>query len=325
MRRLIAILAVALLLAPGTWLRSPPEPHNPSQTIRFTRLPVPAQPVGEMQLQAMWNLTGAHSSFGGFSALLLVNDNQFLSASDGGVEAWFPRPLLGGGLASGARVGIGPFAGRREEDKSRIDIESLTRDPRTGQIWAGYESQNAIVRYDRTVQNPLWSWPAQMAFWPPNAGPEAMVRLRDGRFIVLEEGKFFFRGPDSAGLLYPGDPVQGARAVEFRYAPPAGFRPVDMAQLPDGRVLILLRDVDAWLPPHFHSALAVADPAMIRPGRPWHGRVIAKIDDPLPTDNFEGMALRPLADGSVQVWLISDDNFGEFQHSYLMALRWRSR
>lgn len=325
MRRLIAIVALALLLVPGTWLRSPPEPYNPSQTIRFTRLAVPAQAVGETRLQAMWQLTGTNSAFGGFSALLLRDDAQFLAASDAGAEAWFPRPQLAGGLAPGARVRIGHFGGVREEDKARIDIESLTQDRATGRIWAGYESQNAIVRYDAGLRRPRWSWPGQMRFWPRNAGPEAMVRLRDGRFIVLEEGKFFFRGPDSGGLLYPADPVTGAKAVPFRYAPPAGFRPVDLAQLPDGRVLILLRDVDAWLPPHFHSALAVADPATIRADQPWRARVIAEIDDPLPTDNFEGMAVRPLADGAVQIWLISDDNFGRFQHTYLLALRWRPR
>ncbi|MGC1271141.1 MAG: esterase-like activity of phytase family protein [Croceibacterium sp.] len=325
MRRLIAILAVALLLAPGTFLRSPPEPFNPSQSIRFTRLALPPQQVGETQLQAMWQLTGPHSKFGGFSALLLLGDGQFLAASDAGAEAWFPRPQLAGGFAAGATVRIGDFGGRREEDKARIDIESLAQDPATGRIWAGYESQNAIVRYEPGLHSARWSWPVQMRAWALNAGPEAFVRLRDGRFIVLEEGKLFFREPDSGGLLYPGDPVDGMRAVEFRYAPPAGFRPVDLAQSPDGRVLILLRDVDARLPPHFHSALAVADPAAIRPGQQWRGRVIAEIDDPLPTDNFEGMALRPLADGSVQIWLISDDNFGHFQRTYLTALRWRPR
>ena len=325
LRRLILILAVALLLAPGTWLRSPPAPRDASQSVRLIRLAVPMQPVGDMQLQALWKLTSANSSFGGFSALLLLDDGQFLAASDSGAQALFPRPLLRGGVARGADVRISEFSGRQAVDKARVDVESLTRDPVTGRIWAGYEAQNAIVRLDRTMRTAQWSRPPQMQHWRMNAGPEALVRLRDGRFIVLEEGAAFFRGPDTGALLFPGDPVAGARAVPFRFAPPDGFRPVDMAQVPDGRVLILLRAVDARLPPHFHSAVVVADPAAIRAGQQWRGRIIARINDPLPTDNFEGVAVRPLADGTVQVWLISDDNFGRFQRTYLMALRWRPR
>ena len=69
-----------------------------------------------------------------------------------------------------------------------------------------------------------------MRDWGWNTGPEAMVRLADGRFIVVREGFF---GERHAGLLFAGDPLAVKQAPRhFVLAGPPGFRPTDMAQLP---------------------------------------------------------------------------------------------
>src|SRR5262249_24481649 len=94
----------------------------------------------------------------------------------------------------------------------------------------------------------------------------------------------------------------------FTLVGPSGFRPTDMAQLPDGRLLILMRKLLWPAPARFAGRIVVADPHELDHGNLLHGAVVAKLSSSLPVDNFEGLAIEPRADGKVTVWLISDDN-----------------
>ena len=161
-----------------------------------------------------------------------------------------------------------------------------------------------------------------MRGWPGNAGPEAMARLADGRFIVLSEDPPRWFGRARAGLLFSDDPVEGAEAVEFEFRAPEGYAPSDLALLPDGRVLILARRVEWGLPPGFSNKLLVADPAEVRAGKPWPWRELADLSA-LPSDNYEGLAIEAAMGGAVTLWLISDDNHATFQRTLLAKLAWR--
>jgi hypothetical protein len=164
--------------------------------------------------------------------------------------------------------------------------------------------------------------PAAMRDWRATFGAEAMVRLADGRFVVLAEGSRDWFGEGMPGLVFPSDPVAGAPPAAFRFAPPPGFRPVDMAQLPDRRVLILLRRVDWGIPPVFSGKLMLADPVALRPGEEWRAEPVADLATPLPTDNYEGLAVEPDGKGGVVLWLISDDNEMALQRTLLLKLAW---
>jgi hypothetical protein len=96
-----------------------------------------------------------------------------------------------------------------------------------------------------------------------------------------------------------------------------------MAQLPDGRVLILLRKVDWGIPPAFSGKLMIADPSTIRQGERWRAEPVAELEEPLPTDNYEGLAVDSDERGGVVLWLISDDNRARFQRTLLLKLLWR--
>ncbi|MDD3799832.1 MAG: esterase-like activity of phytase family protein, partial [Novosphingobium sp.] len=100
------------------------------------------------------------------------------------------------------------------------------------------------------------------------------------------------------------------------------YRPTDMAQLPDGRVLVLLRRLVWPMPPRFAGKIAIADPAEIRKDGTWTGKVAANLASPLPTDNFEGLAVETGEDGETIVWVISDDNTARSQRTILLKLRW---
>jgi hypothetical protein len=317
MRRLLALLLVALGLAPGTWWRSPPPPASDRQAVTVTPLVGMGAKLGPLELAGAWQLRSAHRHFGSYSALVVLDDGTLLAASDRGRMVRFAPP---GGARFPARLDF--FAGRDEPDKRKVDLEALTRDQASGRIWAAYEITNRIERFDRALRSATTVSPEAMAGWRSRFGAEAMVRLDDGRFIVLAEGSARWFGAAMPGLLFPSDPVAGAAPVAFSFVAPGDFRPVDLAQLPDGRVLILLRRVDLGFPPAFSGKLVRADPATIRAGKPWRAELVADLAPPLPTDNYEGLAVEPDGRGGAVLWLISDDNQMALQRTLLLKLIW---
>jgi len=317
MRRLILILLVAAGLAPGTWVRSPAAPPNMTDGLTLSRLPVAEQRIGALEFLGAWQLESRNDHFGGYSALIARRNGSLLAASDRGRM-----------LVLSAPDGREPisfkfdyFAGLRTDAKRMVDIEALTQDHSTGRIWAAYEGRNQIERLERDFTGSRLVRPVEMRSWRGNSGPEAMARLTDGRMIVLAEASRRWFARTTPALLFAGDPVEGVRPLQFRFVPPAGYSPTDMAQLPDGRVLILLRSFRLGVPPSFPGKLVIADPAAIRAGREWSGTEIADLKPPLPNDNFEGLALQPQADGSTTIWVISDDNRVVFQRTLLLKLR----
>ena len=155
------------------------------------------------------------------------------------------------------------------------DLEAITRDPASGRLWTAYEQVNRILRVDADYRHPILVSPPAMRNWRADFGPESMVRLSDGRFIVLAERSPRWFDRTTPGLLFAGDPAAGAMPQGFRVASPPGYSPSDMAQLPDGRVLVLMRAFELGLPPRFPCLIALADPADIRPGATWRPTVIA--------------------------------------------------
>lgn len=316
--RLLAIFAVVALAAPGTWLRTLPV-HDFRPLLEIAPVEVDQARIGELAIEGVWELRSANSHFGSYSALLALPDGRLLAASDRGRFLRFAPPG-----AAPQPPEFGAIGGDATENKHAVDAEALASDPAVERIWVAYEGRNSIVRFGPELVAGESVSPPAMEGWSSNGGPEALARLSDGRFLVLQEGRPDWSEQRHEALLFPGDPVDGAAPVEFRYAPPAGYRPVDAAPLPDGRVLILHRAVTLGLPYAFAVRIAVADPDAIRAGEVWRGREIGAIAPPLPADNFEGIAAVPRADGSVTVWLISDDNNAALQHTLLYRLRWAS-
>ncbi|KRA81603.1 esterase-like activity of phytase family protein [Altererythrobacter sp. Root672] len=320
MLRLFLLLIVALVLAPGTWIRSTPgvSVEDNRQSLSITPLPVADSELGVFDVAGVWGLDSRNSRFGSYSGLVLLDSGRLLAVSDSGNQLEFTPPGEGE-----PHPRLASLVGQSVSDKTHFDAESATRDRASGRLWVGYEHSNRIGRLDRNLRPEGRVRPAAMRNWGGNTGPEAMARLDDGRFLVLAEADPAWFTDDSPGLLFPNDPVEGSTPQAFRFAAPEGFRPVDMAQLPDGRMLILLREVKWRLPPRFAGKLMVADPAEIRSGAVWKGEVIADLEEPLPTDNYEGLAITQANDGTVVAWLISDDNAASFQRTLLMKLEWR--
>ncbi len=324
-RRLFLLAIVALGLAPGTWLRSAQVSHTQAFTFTATAMTVEEWSSGGFALKRAWRLNSPHPEFGGFSALLYLGDDQFLAGSDKGYL--FRFDLDAKGPAGGSFNRIGPQSAR---SKTVVDLESLMLNPDTGQFWGGFERSNTIVRYSHDQHEQVRARPQQMRGWSDNSGPEAMTMLADGRVIVIAEQRSGLADGGHEGLLYPGDPTQGQKAVRFAYPGEDGHRPTDMAAAPNGKVVLVLRRFELLGDPSFTIALAVADPAKIRANKAWQSETVIALPSSFPLDNFEGLAL----DGSrsdsglganstsCRVWLLSDDNVSALQDTILLEFEW---
>lgn len=321
--RLALIAIVAAGLAPGTFVRAPMGPQSAAAQVRIAPLAVRGGTAGALTLSGVFELTCDHRRFGGFSALVAGEGQSLVAGTDRGylldIDLSGPAPRA----VPGSFRFVGDDTRVREEI---IDLESLARDPASGTLWAAFESDNLVMRYAAGA-SPSRRAPGAMAGWSRNSGAETMERLADGRFLVIAEGAA--PGSDTAheALLFPGDPLEAGEALRFRFASEAGYDPVDAAQLPDGRVLILLRRVEYALPARFDTAIAIADPREIRAGAAWRARIIQRLSGGALADNFEGIAYVPSAADPARgaLWVIADDNFSLFQRSLLVRFDWSAQ
>lgn len=322
MRRNIALLILLLGVVATTWARDDRKPVVHNKTLAFTVVPLPSPQVlrahlGAFHLEAAWQLTLGSQLFGGYSAMVALPDGRLLAISDLGNYLAFSPPG-----ARPFRPRYGPLLPNPGGQKTSVDIESATRDPVSGDLWLGLEGSNMVLR-----MSPRWIEtgrvrPRSMRSWGVNTGPEAMTRLKDGRFVLLREAPLqWWRPRRHDAVIFPGDPVKAPdTAQHFVFDGPANFDPVDMVQLPDGRLMILMRTLTWPFPQQFAGRIAIADPADIRPGETWHVTEVARIASSLPIDNFEAMAVTPRPDGRLTVWLMSDDNQASLQRTLLWKL-----
>jgi hypothetical protein len=269
--------------------------------------------IGALTLKGAWHLTSTTRSFGGFSALD-VDGNRITALGDAGTILRFRLGRFGN-ASNASLVGVpkrcGPFSHKYDND-----TESLAHDPDRQHWWIGFEWRNALCKTNADFSNgEVVSAPSAMASWRKKQGPESMTRLADGRFLLIAEGAQ--KGSEVRPLvLFDRDPTDPAAvATTLAYRPPAGFKPTDVAQLPDGRVLVLTRRFAIWS--LFTSKLVLLDAIPATPNGVLQGRVIAHFESPVLADNFEGLSVT-VENGKPIIWIISDDNFMRWQRTLLL-------
>lgn len=267
-------------------------------------------------------LTGPAPAFGGFSGMTVAGD-RFTLLSDGGNIVSFR--MGADWQVREPRFAELPDGPGRGWQKSERDSESLTRDPATGQLWLGFERANEIWRFaPGFARAEARAAPKAMARWPENGGAESLVRLRDGSFIVLAEDEDAVRNGAElpgvkVGLWFAGDPTQPKqRGFTFGYRPPKGFKPTDIAELPDGRLVVVNRKVS--LREGFTAVLTLVERDTVELGRIASGREVARFAAPVVHDNFEALAAAREGDSTI-LWIASDDNQLFFQRSLLLKFR----
>jgi hypothetical protein len=293
--------------------------RSDSQNIALRPLPLnPDHPgprrIGALTFLNAWELGSGNNDFGGISALTALPGGRFIGLSDAGT-------VIGFGLAGNDRTDrpfIAPLptpllGSVKYKDR---DTEGITYDPVTGRFWVSYENRNAIRRFTPALaRSDGKTTPSEMRNWGSNKGAETIIRMNDGRFIVLSEGANM-PGGRSMGLLFSGDPVEpGTQHFIFGYQPPAGYMPTDGTQLPDGRLLILNRRIS--FPNGFAAKISIVDPAAIQKNADVKGETLVTLAAPLLIDNMEGITTTQ-ENGVTMIWIISDNNFGAWQRTILM-------
>lgn len=315
-RRIALALLLMAAIAPGTWLRSPPARFRLDQAVSATALSLPPGccAVGPLRLTGAWHLTSPNQQFGGYSALVRREAGRLLAVSDAGYTMDLPEPGLPGPAHLSSLFATPAW---RKADR---DTEAAQWDPASRKLWVSTEGRNAVMRFDAALQLEMLARPAAMRLWPTNTGPEAMVRLGDGRFAVLCECAS--RWHDQAAhpaLLFAGDPAAGAGAAAFHVTGEPDFRPTDMAALPDGRVLVLQRRLIWLLPMRFSARFGLLDLRGVKAGDVVALRDLGEFPQGIPMDNYEGLAIEPLGAGRYAAWVISDDNNAALQRTLLLA------
>ena len=313
MCRVIAAALIFLVLgpAPGTDQRLP-KTGTSAQRIVALALDYPAGREGRLRFVRGWRLQSPNAMFGGFSALATIGPERLQFVSDGGYGVRLT--LRSDGRVDGAHIGLLPAPADTPRRKSQSDFEAMAVDRASGTTWVALEGRNQIWRIDPALTHIESRAKLPKPHWPPNRGPEAMVRLPDGRMLVFsEDADDDPRG--RAAFLFRGDPaIPGTRAQPFLYDAEGKGAVSDAAVLPDGRVLIVHRRLG--FRPVFTTILAIVDPADIRPGGVVRSRAIGQVPAPL-AENYEGAAVE-VRDGRTVLWLVSDDNFNSWQRSLLV-------
>lgn len=306
MRIVWSILLILLLVPP--WTGEERLPLFDRGGLLVSHAVAAPRQVGALTLVGMVQLEGALPGFGGFSAIAR-RDGRLLLLSDGG--NWLQFALRRGRVAD-PRIGYlpaGPGDGWAKGDR---DSESLALDPATGTAWVGFETFNQIWRYDAALTHAeAHVAPPAMRKWQTNRGAEAMVRLRDGRFVVICERGAKRRIPRE-GLIFPGDPTDGRAPQRFGFVPPAGFDVSDATELPDGDLLVLTRQFA--LPFAFSAKLVRVARAQLKPRATIRGTVIATLAGGPYAENWEGVTAER-ENGRTVLWLVSDDDTAVLQHT----------
>jgi hypothetical protein len=288
-------------------------------TIDAEPVPLYAEDLTRSRLGALdyiggWKLTSDNPAFGGLSSLDVEGNNSVTALSDAGGLVRFRIGKFG--HISNAAIAAVPSGCGGGKEKTGRDTESLAHDRWSGHWWIGFEWRNVICRTngDLGIAERVYQ-PPEMADWSRTKGPETLLRLTGGRFLVIAEGSRH-DGEVRPVIMFGGDPTNAKiPRVMLGYLPPPGFSPTDATELPDGRILILNRSFA--LTSLFTACITIIDPKSIRGGAVLQGPVIARFASPAISENFEGIA-SGTENGRTVVWIISDDNFASWQRTLLL-------
>jgi YD repeat-containing protein len=317
--RAALLFALCFLLTAPAWSQA---------AVPLTVTPLRLNPEDKTQTRAgplIWrggfSVTADDPRFGGLSDLCLSENGRELTAvTDQG--HWLTARLTydaAGNLdgVSDARMGsLRDPRGLLLTGKAQQDAEALAR--LDGGGWAvAFERDHRLHRYDTAN---LGGLPREIA--PPpgltgasdNGGLEALVALAGDRLLAFTEGQE--AGSDYAVYLREAD----GRWQALTLKPKGLFVPTGAAQLPDGDILLLERRFT--LLGGLSARLRRIPLASIRPGSLLHGQEVVELRPPLTLDNFEGLAVHRLGDGSLRLTLVSDDNFSPLQRTLIVQFEW---
>lgn len=316
-------LCLALAVAAGGCATGADAPV-PSRPVTLSDDAGDSSRVSVLTWKGTLHLRSTNKAFGGLSSLRVSPDgDQFIAISDRGQRVAGRLAYDGQGrLAAASDFQIAPLLGTDGQALPGFfnDTEGLAMmGVWPGDGWAvSMERRHSILRYPPAlagVPAVLLEGPPGVDQLPFNSGLETLIELADGRLLTIAED-------EGSGGLHRAWVGRSGDWTEFAYQGMPPFLPVDAARLPDGGLLVLERRANllgGWGSRITHVAPADLGAALV-PGGILRAQELARIDPPLTTENYEGIDVRPLPDGSIAIYIIADDNFGRFGQRTLLTL-----
>jgi hypothetical protein len=312
MRQRLAVLLACLAL--GGCLAETAAEESPEVRSRELEIGSVSSTIGAFELESELVLSSSDPEFGGLSGLWLSpGSDRLIAASDHGA-------LWTAALTHDDRGRLRAAAGWRSimpglapgDDAEDTDAESLADDSAGGLVIA-YESDHRLRRLpldDLDAEPGVLAAP-DLPEDSGNSGIEALACLPDGSLLALSEGVTDRNGDLAAWL------IRGERIEELGYVPTGEFVPTGADRLDD--VLFVLERQFSWLG-GFVSRIVALPAGEVVPGARLRGVELARLQQPLIGENFEGIAARRAPDGRIVLYLISDDNFILLQQTILLQL-----
>ena len=287
--------------------------------------------VGALAFRGALALRSSHRRFGGFSSLDISPDGtRLLALSDRGY--WLAARLQyrpSNRLAGVADAGLGPIRGL----KGRLgwwqrDSEALARLP-DGRLVVGFEGAPRLRRYGHTAASlarrpQAIALPAPVGFVARNTGIEALTALADGRLFLLVEDLPAARRFGTATHAGWVQTRKGWRALAYERV--GLWRPTGAATVPAGGpaagdVLVVERSLSLFLT--FATRVMRLRAGTIKAGARLAPSELGRLEGTVTTGNFEGIAARRAKDGTVLIYLISDNNFRSGRPTRLLMFAWQ--
>ena len=283
------------------------------------------EPGSNVEFRGGLVLASRDRNFGSWSGLDFAADGTLYAVADDGI--WLRLKLVETagrltGIASAAMAPLLDDAGRQILRKDDADAEGLRIAMRNGveTAFVSFEQRPDVRTFAgpdfATAKPGHMKLPPVLYGLPDNQGLEAVaVAPADGTLagaiVVVAEHYLDRNGNHRAFIL------DGPHPGEFSIRRSDDFDVSDAAFLPNGDLLVLERKFG--FPGGFSMRLRRIAAAAIAPDALVDGATLLTADGSDGIDNMEGMAVRPLPDGSALVTLISDDNHSFLERTILLA------
>lgn len=296
--------------------RSCPDPDAfiTPQSIKLTATPLPHPTEEGASLNGLsfaggWNLTSEEANFGGLSGLTIHPKDHLLAVSDAGAFIWIS-------MADHAPSGYAAIAFMKDEagtildGKASADSEGL--EMVDGLALVSFERDHRILAFDLancgaaakgTLLTRLPTNPEGLSrSLPKNRGAEALSLAPSGQLQVGFEAPFgafatILDASQQGSALSAHIPRVGKGVLtgldtegETRFALFRSYSPLS------GNTAAITRQIGSAPP-----------------------ETLATLAPPFPVDNFEGITATRLPDGTLRLYIISDDNFSQKQRTLLLA------
>ncbi|NVJ98976.1 MAG: esterase-like activity of phytase family protein [Alphaproteobacteria bacterium] len=268
--------------------------------------------VGKLSYLGGWSLTSAHDRFGGLSGLVVKDGRSVVAVTDQG--DWFTADFNPGAGTIFSGATLRPFeADMQDASKAAYDAESIIALGDDYLVSFEFMHRLMVARPDGT--NHVWknNYHIDYGALADNSGLEAIVLTADNKLLAFAE-----RGKDTLGRQKAWL-VDDAGAVDLYFTPPPNFAPTDAARLPNGDILLLTRFFS--LADGNKIKLLRIKAEDIQAGATLRGEELAHMEPPFTVDNMEGLDIGVAPDGSVVVYLVSDDNFRASQRTLFMVFK----